>query len=867
MKADAIQEARNYYWKEHEEKKHSYRQDCIFCEPLPENISEEYTRFWDWIVTTYTAITSTRSTIRHFEILMDKIKKKEGRKSIRQSIENLLNTLRYEIQPRAENINSIIDNFIETFEKRNYFVIKENKEKQVVNESTFATVLSNAGLGPILEKPTEFYGKTEEDPIDWLRNFNKVAEVNNWSPRRKLQVVKLYLKGSANDWYGDIQQPTLWDEEEEHEVGDIAFTTLFEGRYVTDERKNAWFTELSKLKQGKDSVPQYITKFKRIIKKLDIGDDNILLGGMIKQTFINNLRKNIARRVIEEEPEDVETAIIIARRMYKGERFMDEDKPKTKENKDVDELTAQMGRMRIDMIEQQNQINILEQREQDQLNMLERDNRFNRTNNNNERTYNDRPNNYQPNYDRPYYNRTYNNRQYSNSWNNQITCFKCNRTGHIARDCRINIERRCERCGRTGHTKNYCNRKTYNNVKKNNHSFMPRQTLTPMEIDREEIRVKKTKGKSEIDKTVDYNILNDLKNSKANITFAQLFKMSNVISQDLKKAMKRPQLQELKNIEKVNKKFKKKFIDNEILNLEEIHELNKEYKMHERKLIEGISESTTTIPLTGIIKINNQKVNAIIDTGASTNIITRELLEELDVEIQKPKVIESKDKKLLIGMRWLKLLQAEINVGTQIMKINNNGKEIEMKVIYEKEECPSMYMIYVLEEEIEKENVLNLTQQQQEELDKIIRKYKDIISITDTQLGKTGIIKHEIHVETDEPIRKRIEYLIENLPKERNEAKKNNKKAQEKQKEYHDKKIKKTQYFKIGDKVLYYNAAKEKQWSGKLANKWKGPYYIHEVLLKGSYRLKEIEGQILKTPVNGIYLKRYKDRQNYVPYV
>ena len=113
----------------------------------------------------------------------------------------------------------------------------------------------------------------------------------------------------------------------------------------------------------------------------------------------------------------------------------------------------------------------------------------------------------------------------------------------------------------------------------------------------------------------------------------------------------------------------------------------------------------------------------------------------------------------------------------------------------------------------------------------------------------------------------RIEHLIENLPKKRNEAKQNNKKAQEKQKEYHDKKIKKTQYFKIGDKVLYYNAAKEKQWSGKLADKWKGPYYIHEVLLKGSYRLKEIEGQLLKTPVNGIHLKKYKDRQNYVPYV
>jgi hypothetical protein len=27
--------------------------------------------------------------------------------------------------------------------------------------------------------------------------------------------------------------------------------------------------------------------------------------------------------------------------------------------------------------------------------------------------------------------------------------------------------------------------------------------------------------------------------------------------------------------------------------------------------------------------------------------------------------------------------------------------------------------------------------------------------------------------------------------------------------------------FEIGDKVLYYNAAKEKQWSGKLEEKWK----------------------------------------------
>ncbi|CAI2193181.1 7037_t:CDS:1 [Funneliformis geosporum] len=275
--------------------------------------------------------------------------------------------------------------------------------------------------------------------------------------------------------------------------------------------------------------------------------------------------------------------------------------------------------MRIELIEEkeqrkQDQLNMFEQIE---INMLERDNRFNRTNNNNERTYNDRPNNYKPFNNRSYYNGIYNNRQYSNSWNNQITYYKCNRTGHIARDYKMNLKRKCDRCGRIRHTREYCNSaierinnlqvesdddekiyvtyvttklgKTYNNVKRNNHSFMPRQTLTPMKINREEIRVKKTKRKSEIDKTDDYNLLKNLRNTKANITYAQLLKMSNGISQDLKKAMKKPHLQELKNVEKVNKRFKKKYTENdELLNLEEVYELNKNYEMYKEILTEVI---------------------------------------------------------------------------------------------------------------------------------------------------------------------------------------------------------------------------------------------------------------------------------------
>ena len=113
----------------------------------------------------------------------------------------------------------------------------------------------------------------------------------------------------------------------------------------------------------------------------------------------------------------------------------------------------------------------------------------------------------------------------------------------------------------------------------------------------------------------------------------------------------------------------------------------------------------------------------------------------------------------------------------------------------------------------------------------------------------------------------RIDYLINNLPNERYQAKENIKESQEKQKEQHDKRYKKKQNFKIGEKVLYYNAAKEKQWTGKLEEKWKGPYHIHEVLIHGSYKIKDQTGKILKTPVNGELLKKYHSRENFEPMV
>src|SRR3954451_189722 len=114
------------------------------------------------------------------------------------------------------------------------------------------------------------------------------------------------------------------------------------------------------------------------------------------------------------------------------------------------------------------------------------------------------------------------------------------------------------------------------------------------------------------------------------------------------------------------------------------------------------------------------------------------------------------------------------------------------------------------------------------------------------------------NISEKESILKRTYDMI-NLTEKCEEARRNVRKSQEKQKERYNKKIEEETKLKIGDKVLLKDAAKEKQWSGKLASKWKGPYYIHREIGKGAYKLRTLDGKVLKTSHNVKHVKKYYD--------
>ena len=103
----------------------------------------------------------------------------------------------------------------------------------------------------------------------------------------------------------------------------------------------------------------------------------------------------------------------------------------------------------------------------------------------------------------------------------------------------------------------------------------------------------------------------------------------------------------------------------------------------------------------------------------------------------------------------------------------------------------------------------------------------------------------------------RIYDLIEEVPYIRQETKEAIKRGANKMSEAYQ--GGKTPIFKVGQKVSYYDVPKSKQYSRKLEQKRKGPYWIEEVLPHGAYKIRDQHG-ILKNPVNGKWLLSYNDK-------
>ena len=199
---------------------------------------------------------------------------------------------------------------------------------------------------------------------------------------------------------------------------------------------------MENLKQEEISISEYTSKFNKLVKRISIEEKRKHFEKeTLMNTYIQGLNKKIAKKVIEEDPENLNKAIKIAKKKERGlnyqkERNVDEvveeiereirkqvEKSKEKETKDeMDELTEKFAQIGIKFIMQTN-------------------------------------------------------------GRKDIKCYKCNRYEHIARNCNESLgrtkrevvqykncnklgheskncykNRTCGKCGTRGHTEEICGR-------------------------------------------------------------------------------------------------------------------------------------------------------------------------------------------------------------------------------------------------------------------------------------------------------------------------------------------------------------------------------------------------------------------------
>ena len=117
-----------------------------------------------------------------------------------------------------------------------------------------------------IAKIREFSGRDNEEPTEWIKEFNRVAEANNWKNERRIVIAAVHLREIAMEWYEqDKRNIQRWNTQGNND----SFEERFVERFTTIMRKNKWMDEVVKLKQEKgETINAYEIRFKTLARKI-----------------------------------------------------------------------------------------------------------------------------------------------------------------------------------------------------------------------------------------------------------------------------------------------------------------------------------------------------------------------------------------------------------------------------------------------------------------------------------------------------------------------------------------------------------------------------------------------------------------------
>jgi len=293
---------------------------------------------------------------------------------------------------------------------------EESSEKSEIIETGFDIYLEELGLENLFfenmaleygAKYRTFEGRIDENLDDWIRGFERIADFNGWAADSidRAKAAGVHLNGEALEVYDTISTAAAdnlrWDQGNDANRLKVALKARFE----TDERKGQWEDELYETKQKiGENVDSFAIRFKKIAKKLT----NTELPERRKATmFIRNLLPAIYTGAVLGKWDNLNEALESARRgemsaMGLARQIIPEqisindnrifqDMIKEKDKDAMDEVMKKLEKLEIKVMNQMGN---------------------NRGNNRGNYWENNQRNN-----------------------RNNIICYNCNETGHIATRC------------------------------------------------------------------------------------------------------------------------------------------------------------------------------------------------------------------------------------------------------------------------------------------------------------------------------------------------------------------------------------------------------------------------------------------------
>src|ERR1044072_1799025 len=126
------------------------------------------------------------------------------------------------------------------------------------------------------------------------------------------------------------------------------FHSSFHRQVRHGSEKTKWVREFNQLKQGKDTIEEYVDDFIRLLQKVDPTD--AWTDDMKVRKFVDGLNHRIAPLIYMAGPNDLPEAIDYAKRAYTGQEMYEKKNKEIGMAEQIEQLQAQIAELTLNSV-------------------------------------------------------------------------------------------------------------------------------------------------------------------------------------------------------------------------------------------------------------------------------------------------------------------------------------------------------------------------------------------------------------------------------------------------------------------------------------------------------------------------------------